>query len=282
MKKYSVLEASKILNISKQAVIHRIKKNSLTGFKGKTGQWIVEMEESEDPRVSNEGSNEGQKVSNEDPRVSNEGSNEGQKVSNEDPRVSNEGSNRYQGREYHKPRREEDQVLNKIEKHLEPIHKNTEFLQLTSAQNQELVARLTNSLENQNSKESKTWIYSISLCSLVILVVSILFLYHNNQIKEEAYTLRKELKSEHKATIISYGNTIKYLDSKHKEDMKLLEDKYQIRYQKASNDYQVRSQELSNEHKEQESLLRDQIEMLKSQNQGLLEILKTSKSGNLN
>ena len=275
MAKYSVLEASKILSLSKQAVIHRIKKGLLEGFKDDSGKWVVEIDDLE---VSNEGQTVSNEESNNDPEVSNEGSNSYQMGSNDDPEVSNDDGSQQERR----PRRENDDAL------LE----NNKFLQLTTASNQELVARLTKSiedqrahLESQKSRESKAWLAStIIFGSLSIIAISLLFFYFSDQasqIKEKSKTLRNEMKSEHQSAIKSYEDTIKSLDTKHQESIKYMDEKHQIRYQKVSNDYQIRYQEVSNDYQKKETLLKDQIDLLKTQNKEFMDLLRVSKSGNL-
>jgi len=267
MAKYSVLEASKILNISKQAVIHRIKKDLLKGFKDESGQWVVEIDNSE-------GSNSDQKVSNDDPKVSNEGPNTGQMGSNDHQMGSNDDKDHQERR----PRRENDDAL----------LKNNEFLQLSTAANQQVVSDLKDHIREltkdlKSSSDSKSRVYVINFVALISLT-ALMVVYFNNQtdqVKEESKSLRDEMKLDHQTAIKSYESTIKSLDTKHQDTIKSMDEKYQTRYQKVSNDYQMRYQEASNDYQKKESLLQDQIELLKSQNKELIELLKASKSGNL-
>ena len=250
MAKYSVLEASKILNLSKQAVVNRIKKGDLKGEKENSGQWIVEIDESEVPS--------------QDETRYQEVPSDGQEVPSQD-----------EDRQERRPRRENDDAL----------LKNNEFLQLTTASNQELVARLTRSIEEQKSRESKAWITAAMIFgSTAIIAISLLFFYFSNQtiqIKEESKSLRDEMKLEHQTAIESLG-------TKYQENLKSMETRYQARYQEsetryqeAKKDYQARYQEASADYQKKEGILQDQIELLKTQNKELIELLKVSKSGNL-
>ena len=263
MAKYSLAEAANLLKISKQAVVLRIKRGSLSGSKDESGQWVVNIDNLEGPTGSQQEPSEGPTGSQQEPS---EGPTGGQQEPSE-----------------RRPRRENDDAL------LE----NNKFLQLTTASNQELVARLTKSiedqrahLESQKSRESKAWLAStIIFGSLSIIAISLLVFYFSDQasqIKEESKTLKNEMKSEHQAAIKSYEDTIKSLDTKHQESIKYMDEKYQIRYQKVSNDYQIRYQEVSNDYEKKETLLQEQIDLLKFQNKELMELLKNStNSGNL-
>jgi hypothetical protein len=267
----SVLEASKILNLTKQTVVNKIKRGELKGSKNESGQWIVDIDDSE---VPNEDQFRYQEVPNNGEEAPNKDQFRHQRVPNSDQEVPNQDYDPIENKE-RRPRRENDDAL------LE----NNKFLQLTTASNQELVARLTRSIEDKKSSESKAWLTSsIIFGSLSIIAISILLFYFTNQtsqIKEESKTLRNEMNSEHQTTVKSLG-------TKYQESLELMETRYQnryqedqVRYQKAEKDYQDRYQELSNDYQKKETLLQNQIDLLKVQNKELMGLLKTSKSGNL-
>jgi hypothetical protein len=274
MAKYSLAEAANLLNISKQAVVLRIKRGALHGSKDKSGQWVVEIDEPEGPTGGQQEPSEGPTGGQQEPS---EGPTGGQQEPSEGPTG---------GQQERIPRRENDDAL----------LKNNEFLQLTTASNQELVARLTKSiedqrtsLEDQKSRESKAWFKSSMIFGILVIGVSIYFINEKNQIKEEAKSLRDEMKLEHQADIESLGTkyqeTVKTMETRYQESETKHQTRYQeseSRYQEAKKDYQARYQETSENHQKKESLLQDQIEVLKTQNKELMELLKTSKAGNLN
>lgn len=282
MAKYSVLEASKILNLTKQTIVNRIKRGELEGSKDESGQWIVEIADYEVP-------NGYQKAPNDDQIRYQEVPNHGDKVPNQDQnryqRVPNDGQEVPNQEEEHKerrPRRENDDAL------LE----NNKFLQLTTASNQELVARLTKSIDEQKSRESKAWIASAIIFGTISLIIFFgLIIYFTDQttkIKEESKSIRDEMKLEHQSEIKSYEDTIEKLGTKHQDAIKSMEirylkasDNYQIMYQSAKKDYQIRYQEVSDDYQKKEGILQDQIDLLKTQNKELMELLKTSRSANL-
>ena len=255
MAKYSLAEAANLLKISKQAVVLRIKRGSLSGSKDESGQWVVNIDNHEGPTGGQQ-----------EPR---EGPTGGQQEPSE-----------------RRPRRENDDAL------LE----NNKFLQLTTASNQELVARLTKSiedqrshLENQKLRESKAWMKSVIIFGSLVIGLFVYFTNEKTQIKDEYQSLKAEIKSEHQTAVKSYENTLNSLGTKHQEEIKSIESRHQevskehqARSQEVKRDYQARYQELSNDYEKKETLLQEQIDLLKFQNKELMELLKNStNSGNL-
>ena len=185
MAKYSLAEAANLLKISKQAVVLRIKRGSLSGSKDESGQWVVNIDNHEGPTGGQQ-----------EPR---EGPTGGQQEPSE-----------------RRPRRENDDAL------LE----NNKFLQLTTASNQELVARLTKSiedqrshLENQKLRESKAWMKSVIIFGSLVIGLFVYFTNEKTQIKDEYQSLKAEIKSEHQTAVKSYENTLNSLGTKHQEEI---------------------------------------------------------------